>query len=69
MQYLQAGRGLGWEEHVRGEIRVTSIAGSHFSMMAEPGVTELIEGLRKEIEALDEGQRHRADSSLTTSTQ
>jgi thioesterase domain-containing protein/acyl carrier protein len=69
MQYLQAGRGLGWEEHVRGGIRVTDIAGSHFSMMAEPGVTELIEGLRKEIEALDESQRRRADSSLTTSTQ
>lgn len=54
MQYLQAGRGLGWEEHVQGGIRVTDIAGSHFTMMAEPGVTELIEGLRKEIEALDE---------------
>jgi thioesterase domain-containing protein/acyl carrier protein len=58
MQYLQAGRGLGWEEHVRGGIRVTDIAGSHFSMMAEPGVTELIEGLRKEIEALDEKPLH-----------
>jgi len=58
MQYLQAGRGLGWEEHVRGGIRVTDIAGSHFSMMDEPGVTELIEGLRKEIEALDEKPLH-----------
>jgi hypothetical protein len=27
-------------------------------MMAEPGVTELIEGLRKEIEALDERPLH-----------
>jgi acyl transferase domain-containing protein/thioesterase domain-containing protein len=58
MQYLHAGRGLGWEEHVRGGIRVIDIAGSHFSMMAEPGVTELIEGLRREIEALDEKPLH-----------
>jgi len=49
MQYLQAGRSLGWEAHVHGGIRVTDIAGSHFSMMAEPGVSELIEGLRREL--------------------
>jgi hypothetical protein len=54
MQYLQAGRALGWEEHVKGEIRVNDIAGSHFSMMAEPGVSELIEGLRKELARADE---------------
>jgi hypothetical protein len=57
---------------VQGGIRVTDIAGSHFSMMAEPGVTELIEGLRREIEALDgrpQDYDRRADSSLTTSTQ
>lgn len=58
MQYLQAGRCLGWGDHVRGEIRVTDIAGSHFSMMAEPGVSQLIEGLRKELEALDEKPLH-----------
>ncbi|HSH88539.1 MAG TPA: thioesterase domain-containing protein, partial [Ramlibacter sp.] len=53
MQYLDAGRCLGWEENVRGEIRVTDIAGSHFSMMAEPGVSELVEGLRRELAAAD----------------
>jgi len=58
MQYLQAGRRLGWEEHVRGEIRVTDIAGSHFSMMAEPGVSDLIEGLRAELARLDETPLH-----------
>ncbi|MDP3759618.1 MAG: SDR family NAD(P)-dependent oxidoreductase [Ramlibacter sp.] len=58
MQYLQAGRSLGWEQHVRGDIRVTEIAGSHFSVMSEPGVSQLIEGLRREIEALDDKPLH-----------
>ncbi|MDB5875431.1 MAG: polyketide synthase-like protein [Ramlibacter sp.] len=58
MLYLQAGRSLGWEEHIRGEIRVTDIAGSHFSMMAEPGVSELIEGMRKELSAADDKPVH-----------
>ena len=53
MQYLDAGRCLGWEENVRGEIRVTDISGSHFSMMAEPGVSELVEGLRRELAGAD----------------
>jgi thioesterase domain-containing protein/acyl carrier protein len=48
-QYLGAGPALGWEEHVRGSIRVTNIAGSHFTMMAEPGVSELIHALRLEL--------------------
>ncbi|MBG9390065.1 type I polyketide synthase [Caenimonas aquaedulcis] len=54
MQYLNAGRTLGWEEHVKGDIRVTDIAGSHFSMMAEPGVSELIEGIRRELDRVDD---------------
>lgn len=58
MQYLQAGRTLGWEENVRGEIRVHDIAGSHFTMMAEPGVSELIEGLRRELARLDGEPTH-----------
>jgi thioesterase domain-containing protein/acyl carrier protein len=58
MQYLQAGRSLGWDGHVRGDIRVTDIAGSHFSMLSEPGVSQLVEGLRREIEALDERPLH-----------
>ena len=49
-QYLGAGMKLGWEEHVRGEIRVVEIPGSHFSMMAEPGVSELVHQLRLELE-------------------
>jgi thioesterase domain-containing protein/acyl carrier protein len=48
-QYLGAGRALGWEEHVRGTIRVTEVAGSHFTMMSEPGVSQLIDGLRVEL--------------------
>jgi hypothetical protein len=48
-QYLGAGPALGWEEHVRGDIRVAEIAGSHFTMMAEPGVSELIHALRLEL--------------------
>jgi thioesterase domain-containing protein len=48
-QYLGAGDKLGWEEHVRGDIRVTEIPGSHFSMMAEPGVSELIKAFRNEL--------------------
>ena len=52
--YLNAGRMLGWEEHVRGDIHVNEIAGSHVSMMAEPGLTELIEGFGKELARLDQ---------------
>jgi thioesterase domain-containing protein/acyl carrier protein len=45
-QYLAAGPALGWDAHVRGAIRVVEVAGSHFTMMSEPGVSQLIEGLR-----------------------
>jgi acyl transferase domain-containing protein/thioesterase domain-containing protein len=44
-QYLAAGATLGWNEHVRGAIRVVEVTGSHFTMMSEPGVSQLIEGL------------------------
>jgi thioesterase domain-containing protein/acyl carrier protein len=57
-QYLGAGRSLGWDEHVRGEIRVTEIGGSHFTMMAEPGVSELIDAFKKELALLDEHPQH-----------
>jgi acyl transferase domain-containing protein/thioesterase domain-containing protein len=53
--YLYAGPTLGWEEFVSGEIRVTEIGGSHFSMMAEPGITEVIEAFRRELARLDAG--------------
>ncbi len=52
-QYLGAGDTLGWDEHISGDIRVTRIAGSHFSMMAEPGVSQLIAAFRKELDLLD----------------
>jgi len=51
--YLYAGPWLGWDEHVTGEIRLTEIAGSHFSMMSEPGVSEVIEAFRCELARLD----------------
>jgi thioesterase domain-containing protein len=53
-QYLGAGHTLGWEEHIRGDIRVTGIRGSHFSMMAEPGISELVAALRRELGLADE---------------
>jgi acyl transferase domain-containing protein/thioesterase domain-containing protein/acyl carrier protein len=56
-QYLGAGDKLGWDEHVGGDIRVTTIAGSHFSMMAEPGVSELIAAFKKELDLLDGGSK------------
>jgi hypothetical protein len=53
MQYLNAGADLGWSEHVSGPISITTVSGSHLSMMAEPGVSELIEALKQEIHLLD----------------
>lgn len=49
MQYLDAGNALGWGATVQGDIHVTSIAGSHFSMMSEPGVSELIAGFKTSL--------------------
>jgi thioesterase domain-containing protein/acyl carrier protein len=57
-QYLGAGESLGWDEHILGDIRVTEIGGSHFTMMAEPGVSELIEAFRKELALVDENPLH-----------
>jgi len=51
--YLYAGPQLGWNESVSGAIRVTEIGGSHFSMMAEPGISEVIEAFRRELARLD----------------
>jgi thioesterase domain-containing protein len=61
--YLYAGPQLGWDEHVSGEIRVTEISGSHFTMMAEPGVSRLIEAFRVELLRLDEGLADVASTS------
>jgi thioesterase domain-containing protein len=49
MQYLAAGDTLGWSDHVEGGIRVVRVPGSHLSMMSEPGVSRLIDGLREEL--------------------
>jgi thioesterase domain-containing protein/acyl carrier protein len=54
MSYLNAGLKLGWEEHIRGEVRVTEINGSHFSLMSEPGVSQLVEGLRRALAAVED---------------
>ena len=51
--YLNAGQKLGWERHLSGDIRVTDIQGSHFSMLSEPGLSELTQGLRLELVRAD----------------
>jgi thioesterase domain-containing protein len=51
--YLYSGAALGWDKHATGPIRITRIGGSHFTMMAEPGVSEVIEGFRRELARLD----------------
>ena len=53
MQYLGAGKTLGWSRHIQGAIRVRDVAGSHTSMMLEPGVSQLIKALAKELAVLD----------------
>ena len=52
-QYLGAGKSLGWDEFVRGDIRVTPIEGSHVSMMVMPGVAKVIEGFDRELAFLE----------------
>ena len=54
--YLNAGPCLGWQAHVRGELRVVEIDGSHVSMLSEPGLTQLVQGLREELQRADERQ-------------
>ena len=58
MQYLGAGKTLGWSRHVQGAIRVRDVAGSHASMMLEPGVSQLIKALAKELALLDKTSAH-----------
>jgi len=65
-QYLAAGNTLGWEGHVRGAIRVVDIPGSHFSMMSEPGVTQLVEGLRVELGLADRPAAEAKASLMST---
>jgi thioesterase domain-containing protein len=58
--YLNAGPCLGWQAHVRGELRVVEIDGSHVSMLSGPGLTQLVQGLRDELQRADERQGERA---------
>ena len=51
--YLNAGPQLGWQAHLRGDIRVIEIAGSHVSMLSEPGLSQLAEGLQQELARAD----------------
>lgn len=53
MQYLHAGHYLGWDACILGGIRVVQVNGSHFSMMSEPGLSQLAAGLRRELDRLD----------------
>jgi hypothetical protein len=48
MEYLQGGRSLGWRQHIRGDIRVIDIPGSHHSTMSKPGVTRAPQQLRRQ---------------------
>jgi len=56
--YLNAGPQLGWQALVHGSIRVVEIPGSHVSMLAEPGLSQLAEALREHLPSPsgDEGQ-------------
>jgi acyl transferase domain-containing protein/thioesterase domain-containing protein len=51
--YLNAGPQLGWQAHLRGDIRVVEIPGSHVSMLSEPGLSKLTQGLRQALARAD----------------
>jgi acyl transferase domain-containing protein/thioesterase domain-containing protein len=57
--YLNAGPCLGWQAHMRGELRVVEIDGSHVSMLSGHGLTQLVQGLRDELQRADERQGER----------
>lgn len=54
--YLHAGARLGWENHVIGDIQVVEIPGSHVSMLAEPGLTQLARALRSRLDRREESR-------------
>ena len=54
--YLAAGKRLGWEDFVQGEIRVTTVDGNHLAVMIMPGVAKVVEGFRRELALLDEAK-------------
>lgn len=47
--YLNGGPQLGWQTHLRGDIRVVEIPGSHVSMLSEPGLSRLARGLQQAL--------------------
>ncbi len=51
--YLNAGALLGWQAHLRGDIRVVEVPGSHVSMLSEPGLSQLVHGLRQALARAD----------------
>ncbi|MDB5743018.1 MAG: polyketide synthase-like protein [Polaromonas sp.] len=63
-QYLSAGRSLGWEEHIHGNIRVIPVEGSHLSMMMMPGVAQLIDGFRKELALIEAVKAFRSEQLI-----
>jgi thioesterase domain-containing protein len=63
-QYLAAGKRLGWEEFIRGEIRVTAVDSAHLSLMAMPGVAQVIEGLKKELALVEDLKEAQASPTL-----
>lgn len=65
-QYLAAGNCLGWEEHIRGDIRVTPIDGSHLTMMVMPGVEKVVEGFGKELALCEEISAALAEQGTVT---
>lgn len=54
--YLAAGKRLGWEEFVQGEIRIITVDGNHLAVMVMPGVGKVAEGFRRELALLDEAK-------------
>lgn len=52
-QYLLAGKCMGWQSHINGHIRVVNIPGTHLSVMADPGLTQLGMALVEELKRLD----------------
>jgi acyl transferase domain-containing protein/thioesterase domain-containing protein len=62
--YLNAGPALGWQAHVRGDIQVVEIPGSHVSMLSDPGLTQLAQAWRKELGRLSQSAEPRKDGAL-----
>jgi len=62
--YLNAGPCLGWQTHLRGELRVVAVSGSHVSMLSEPGLTQLVQALQQELQRADARLGERADRRL-----